>query len=163
MKNPSKKAVIIIIATMLVVAIALSAIAIFFGGGDFRKAKWGMSPDEVKSRETGEIVTDSPYRLTIKTDNIEGVSAETNMFYNFDGENGLWQVSMGYNISGFDDKLANRIITAFEKKYGEATDYKETQISYEYFWKDDRTEIRIAQQSTYLLVSFTDINYVLEK
>lgn len=162
MKINSKKTVILIIVAILVVAIAVASLAIIFGGGDFRRAKWGMSPNEVKSRENGELVTDSEYRLTFRTDNLEGVPVETNIFYSFDGGNGLWQVSMGYGMEGFDDKLADRIIKAFVEKYGEEDEYDETQTAYEYYWKNDRTEIRISQQQTYLLVSFTDINYVIE-
>lgn len=158
----SKKTIIIIIAVVLVVAIAVTVLAIVFGGGDFRRTKWGMSPEQVKSRENAELVTDSEYRLTFTTDNLEGVAAKTHMFYNFDGANGLWQVSMGYNVDGFEDKLATKIINAFEKKYGEPDEYNESMISYEHYWVDDRTEIRISQQQTYLLVSFTDINYVIK-
>ena len=158
----NKKTVIIIIAAVLVIAIAVTVLAIAFGGGDFRRAKWGMTPEKVKARENGEIIVDSSYRLSYKVDNIEGVPIETNVFYNFDGANGLWQVSMGYDMAGFDDKLADKIIKTFEKKYGEADEYEETQLAYEYYWKDDRTEIRISQQQTYLLVTFTDINYVIE-
>ena len=160
MKN--KKLLIIIIAAVLVVAIALVTLAFVFGGGDVRRAKWGMGPDEIKSRETGELIVDSPYRLSYKMDSLEGVPVETNLFYNFDGANGLWQVSAGYNMSGFDDKLADKFIKAFEEKYGEADDYNETMTAYEYYWTEGTTEIRISQQQTYMLITFTDINYVIE-
>ncbi|MBR6524305.1 MAG: hypothetical protein IKT39_06910 [Clostridia bacterium] len=156
----SKKTVIIIIAAVLVVAIATLALVSL--GGDFRRAKWGMSPEKIKAREDGEIIVDSSYRLSYKVDNLEGVPVETNVFYNFDGANGLWQVSMGYDMEGYEDKLADKIIKAFEKKYGEADEYEETMTAYEYYWKNDRTEIRISQQQTYMLITFTDINYVIE-
>ena len=162
MKKPSKKLVIIIIAAVLVVAIAVAAVAIVLGGGDFGKVKWGMTPDEIRTRASGKIVTDSEYHMTFKTDNLEGVSAETNVFYNFDGIKGLWQVSAGYEMAGFDDKLADKFIKAFEEKYGDEYEYKETLTAYEYRWTNDRTMIRISQQQTYLLVTFTDINYVVE-
>ena len=158
----SKKTVIIIIATVLVVAIAVATLALLSLGGDFRRAKWGMSPEKIKAREDGEIIVDSSYRLSYKVDNLEGVPVETNVFYNFDGANGLWQVSMGYNMEGYEDKLADKILKAFEKKYGEADEYEETMTAYEYYWKNDRTEIRISQQQTYMLITFTDINYVIE-
>ncbi len=156
----SKKTVIIIIAAVLVVAIATLALVSL--GGDFRRAKWGMSPEKIKAREDGKIIVDSSYRLSYKVDNLEGVPVETNVFYNFDGANGLWQVSMGYDMEGYEDKLADKIIKAFEKKYGEADEYEETMTAYEYYWKNDRTEIRISQQQTYMLITFTDINYVIE-
>ncbi len=163
MKKPSKKTVIIIAAALLVVAIAITSLALVFGGGDFRSAKWGMSPDQVKSRESAELITDSPYKLTFKTDSLLGVEEETNMFYNFDGENGLWQVTMGYSVTGFSDKLASKLINAFEEKYGEPTEYEETLISYEHVWDLERTQVRISQQQTYILVSYTDMDYVIKE
>ena len=162
MKKPNKKAVIIIIAAVLVVAIAVTTIALVFGGGDFGRVKWGMTPDEIKARASGELVTDSSYHLTFKTDNLEGVPVETNIFYNLDGINGLWQISAGYETAGFEDKLADKFIKAFEEKYGEADQYDETLTAYEYRWTNDRTMVRVSQQQTYLLVTFTDINYVIE-
>ena len=163
MKKLSKKSVIIIVvAAVLVVAIATTTLVHVFGGGDFRSANWGMSPEQVKNRENAKLVNESEYKLTFQTDSLMDVPVETNMFYDFDGLNGLWQVTMGYTAKGFDDKTANRIISAFEEKYGEPTKYEENMISYEYYWVDDRTEIRISQQQTYLLVSYTDVNYVIE-
>lgn len=162
MKKLSKKAIIIIIAVALVVAIATVSLVMIFGGGDFRSAKWGMSPEQVKNRENATLINESEYKLTFQTDNLLDIPVETNMFYDFDGLNGLWQVTMGYTVRGFDDKTANRIISTFEEKYGEPTNYEESMVSYDYYWVDDRTEVRISQQQTYLLVSYTDVDYVIE-
>ena len=157
----SKKTIIITVAILLVVAIAVTVLALVFGGGDFRRAKWGMYPEDVKRVEYAELIKDNGFRLTFKIDKLEGVDVETLMFYDFDGYNGLWQVTMGYNTQGFKDKTANKIIEAFEKKYGEPTKYEESPICYDHYWVDDRTEIKISQQSSYMLVSFTDMDYVI--
>ncbi|MBR5586475.1 MAG: hypothetical protein IKW02_00770 [Clostridia bacterium] len=161
MKKISKKAIIITVAIVLVVAIAVTSVALIFGGGDFRRTKWGMSPEQVKRVETAKLIDDNGFNLKFMADELEGVDVKTYMFYDFDGYNGLWQVTMGYNTQGFKDKTANKIIEAFEKKYGEPTKYEETQLCYDHYWVDDRTEIKISQQSSYLMVSFTDVDYVI--
>ena len=160
-KKFSKKAIIIAVAVLLAAAIVTTAFVLIFGGGDFRRTKWGMSPEAVKRVETASLIDDNGFRLTYRTDSLMGVEVQTHMFYDFDGYNGLWQVTMGYNTSGLNDKTANRIIEAFEEKYGEPTKYEEDQINYDYYWVDDRTEIKISQQSSYLMVSYTDVDYVI--
>lgn len=160
-KKFSKKAIIIAVAIVLVVAIAVTSLVLIFGGGDFRRTKWGMSPEDVKRVETATLVDDNGFRLTYKADSLLDVDVQTHIFYDFDGYNGLWQVTMGYNTQGLKDKTANKIIEAFEKKYGEPTKYEEDQFSYNYYWEDDRTEIKISQQSSYMMVSYTDVDYVI--
>ncbi|MFA7637487.1 MAG: hypothetical protein WCX81_06965 [Monoglobales bacterium] len=158
MKKISKKTIIIIVAALLVIAVSALTLAAIFSEGDFRRAKWGMNVDKVISRESGTVVNQSEFALTIRDEKILDVPVKTHIFYKFDGPKGLYQVTMGYNLTGYEDKLADRIITAFEKKYGE-TDYKKTLTSYEYTWVTDRTKIFISQQQSYLFISFTDIKY----
>ena len=151
---------IIIVSAVLALAIIVSSLFIIFGGGDFRRAKWGMTPDKVRKVENATLINDSTNKISYKTDSVDGLKVDTIFFYNFDNEtNRLRNVTMGFDVEGIEDKLARKIISHFEEKYGETDEYEETYASYEYIWYTDRTQIRIYQLETYILISYADINY----
>lgn len=163
----TKKTVIISVIAILVIAALVTCLLVFGGTKDFRKTSWGMSYDKVKKVESAELSRQSDDKLVYKTDNIEGVEADTFINYNFNynpdtSRYELWQANMGVNVIGFDDVLAKRILKSFEDKYGEPDEYVETITKHDHFWKLERTEIHVEQLENYVLVEYTDINYAID-
>lgn len=159
-----KTVLIIAIAAVLVIAIVTTALCIYFGPGDFRRAKWGMSVEQVKSREKAELQNEEYASLSYPLDSLEGIDLNANMFYKFDSStNKLTHVSIGVTTTGFEDKKISRLISVLEEKYGEAEETEVAEISYTYIWKTERTKISITQLSSYTLIIYSDITIPVEE
>lgn len=153
-----KKILIIAIAVVLVLAIALTTLYIFFAPGDFRRAKWGMSMSQVKSRESAELIKEEYASLSYPITSLEGIDFNTTAFYNFNAETDeLTHVSMGLSSSTFDDKKIARLVSTLEEKYGEPEKSEVSEIRYDYKWETKRTRIFIKQLYSYTLVIYEDV------
>ena len=157
-----KKLAFIVISAVIVLAIAFSVFA-FFAPGDFRRAKWGMSQNQVRARENLELKNETSSSLVYELTELEGVKFHSLVHYNFDSyAEGLTHVTIGINASGFEDKLIARLIKAFEKNYGEADEYTADDTVRNYYWNLPRTGINIRQLSSYVLITYKNINLSAE-
>ena len=153
-----KKIIIIVIAALLVLALAFSTYYIFFAPGDFRRAKWGMTVSQVKSRESSELMNEEYYSISYNLDKIEVINFDTTLFYNFDpGTKKLTHVSMGITSNTFEDKKVARLISTLEEKYGNPEKSEISEVRYDYKWETDRTRIKIQQLYSYTLVIYEDV------
>lgn len=158
----NRKKLMIIVAAVLVVAI-IASIFIFFGPGDFRRAKWGMSQSQVKARESLELKNQTSDSLVYTLTELEGVRFDSLVFYKFDtSSDELTQINIGINATSFEDKLIKKIINKFEEKYGEPDDYEDISSSRNYYWNTNRSKIHIRQIETYVLITYMDIEKVAE-
>lgn len=159
-----KKIFIITIAALLIIAIAAATFYIFFAPGDFRRAKWGMSMSQVKSRESAELINEEYSSLSYNLDKIEGINFDTTIFYNFNPETKkLTHVSMGIISNTFEDKKVARLISNLEEKYGEPEKSEVSEIKYDYKWETDRTRITVKQLYSYTLVVYQDVTIPVEE
>lgn len=160
-----KKLIISIIAAVLLVAVIVTALCIYFAPGDFHRARWGMSVNQVKSRERAELLHEEYATLSYPLDSLEGIPLDTTMFYKFDSSaDRLTHVSIGINSVGFDDKKVSRIVSKLEEKYGEPAETSEvSEISYTYIWETDRTRISLKQLESYTLIVYSDITIPVEE
>jgi len=153
-----KKIFIIAVAALIIIALVAATLYIFFGPGDFRKAKWGMSMDQVKFRESGEPLNEEYNSLSYPLDKLEGIDFDTTLFYNFDPETKkLTYVSMGITSSTFEDKKVARLISGLEEKYGEPERSEISEVRYDYKWETERTRITVKQLYSYTLVMYGDV------
>ena len=159
-----KKLVIIIIAAVLILAIAASAFYIFFGPGDFRRAKWGMSMDQVKARESGDPLVEEYASLSYPLDKLEGFDVDGTVFYKFDSSNDkLTHVSIGLTSETFGDKMVSRLVETMEEKYGEPVETEDSEILYNYTWTTERTKISVTKLSGYTLIIYSDVTIPVEE
>lgn len=161
MKN---KKLIIIIAAVLVIAVAISALCIYFAPGDFRRAKWGMSLEQVKARESAELLNEGYNSLSYPLETLEGIDLNATMFYKFNSSTDeLTHVSIGLTSSGFKDKKTARLISALEEKHGEPVETEDSEILYNYTWTTDRTKISVSQLESYTLIVYSDVTIPVEE
>ena len=153
-----KKIIIIVVAALLVLALVAGALYLCFAPGDFGRARWGMTVDQVKSRQSGDPINEEYSSISYKLTSLEGLDFDSTAFYNFDPETKkLTHVSIGLETMGFNNKKIARLISILEEKYGEPEKSEVAEIRYTYKWETKRTRIIVKQLSSYTLVVYQDV------